>query len=243
MLAVLVIGLLTACAATVAPQTAATPTVAPAVVTASPSQATATAQLAATPQPSVTSAPTAALQPSATRAATVAPTTSGAYVPPMVNCATRVPPTMAQTEGPYYKANPPQRASLIEPGIPGDRFVVTGYVMTIGCTPVPNARVDFWQADGNGNYDNSGYRLRGYQLTDASGLYRLETVYPGLYPGRTRHIHAKVNAPNGPLLTTQIYFPNEPANRSDGIFNEALLTTLVDAPGVKTAVFYFVVNQ
>ncbi len=147
--------------------------------------------------------------------------------------------TPAPTEGPHYKANPPQRASLIEPGIPGDRFIVTGYVMTTGCMPIPNARMDFWQADGNGNYDNSGYKLRGYQMTGATGLYRLETVSPGLYPGRTRHIHVKVNAPNGRVLTTQIYFPDEPANQRDGIFNAALLTTLVDTPGVKTAVFYF----
>jgi protocatechuate 3,4-dioxygenase beta subunit len=230
-LAVLAIGVLTACAASPVPPS-------PASVAAS-----ATAQRVATTRPSVTNAPTAAFQPSVTPAATVTATKTGAYVPPMVNCATRVPPTMEQTEGPYYKANPPQRASLIEPGIPGERFIVTGYVMTIGCTPIANARMDFWQADGNGNYDNSGYKLRGYQLTDATGLYRLETVYPGLYPGRTRHIHAKVNAPNGPVLTTQIYFPNEPANQRDGIFNEALLTTLVDTPGGKVAVFYFVLGQ
>ena len=52
-----------------------------------------------------------------------------------------------------------------------------------------------------------------------------------------------MNAPNGPVLTTQIYFPNEPANQRDGIFNEALLTTLVDTPGGKVAVFYFVLGQ
>ncbi|MBI5877507.1 MAG: dioxygenase [Chloroflexi bacterium] len=228
---VVLAAVLSACGTATAPQAAAVPVVATALPSLAPVVATVTTQPAATSRPAVTLAP----QP----AVTVAPTSAAAYVPPFVNCATRAPATLEQTEGPYYKANPPQRASLIEPGIPGDRFVVTGYVMTVGCTPIPNARVDFWQADGNGSYDNSGYKLRGYQITDAKGLYRLETVYPGLYPGRTRHIHVKVNAPNGPILTTQIYFPNEPANQSDGIFNAALLTTLVDTPGAKTAVFYF----
>ncbi len=39
------------------------------------------------------------------------------------------------------------------------------------------------------------------------GRYTLETIVPGEYPGRTQHIHVKVQAPNGPILTTQIYFP------------------------------------
>ena len=64
-----------------------------------------------------------------------------------------------------------------------------------------------------GNYDNVGFRLRGHQFTDAEGRYPLQTIVPGLYPGRTRHIHVKVQAPNGPILTTQLYFPNERATR------------------------------
>ena len=55
------------------------------------------------------------------------------------------------------------------------------------------------------------------------GNYTLETVVPGLYPGRTRHIHVKVQAPNGPVLTTQLYFPNEPRNATDGIFDATLV--------------------
>ena len=59
--------------------------------------------------------------------------------------------------------------------------------------------------------------------TDAQGRYRLETVVPGLYPGRTRHIHVKVQAPNGPVLTTQLYFAGEARNAGDGIFRQELL--------------------
>ena len=86
-----------------------------------------------------------------------------------------------------------------------------------------HALLDFWQADAGGVYDNAGYRLRGHQFTDARGRYRLETVVPGLYPGRTRHIHVKVQAPRKPMLTTQLYFPSEPRNASDSIFDASLL--------------------
>jgi protocatechuate 3,4-dioxygenase beta subunit len=48
-------------------------------------------------------------------------------------------------------------------------------------------------------------------------------VVPGLYPGRTRHIHVKVQRPNGDVLTTQLYFQGEAQNDSDGIFDDALV--------------------
>ena len=69
-------------------------------------------------------------------------------------------------------------------------------MVTTGCQPVAQAKIEFWQANDAGEYDNSGYTLRGHQFTDAQGRYALQTVVPGLYPGRTRHIHVKVQAPN-----------------------------------------------
>ena len=115
--------------------------------------------------------------------------------------------------------------------------------MNTNCRPVARALVDFWQADGRGEYDNSGFRFRGHQFTDEQGRYRLETVLPGLYPGRTRHIHVKVQAPNRPVLTTQLYFPNESGNQRDGIFNQKLvIEDYTDASGGKTGRFDFVVT-
>ena len=63
---------------------------------------------------------------------------------------------------------------------------------------------------------------------------------PGLYPGRTRHIHVRVQAPNQPVLTTQLYFPDEPGNRSDGIFRPELVMSVRDEPGAKAGAFDFV---
>jgi protocatechuate 3,4-dioxygenase beta subunit len=132
-------------------------------------------------------------------------------------------PTPEQTEGPYYTPDTPKRTNLVEPGIAGDRLVITGSVLATDCKPIASALLDFWQADGEGEYDNEGFRLRGHQFTDRRGHFTLTTVKPGLYTGRTRHIHVKVQRPDGEVLTTQLYFPDEPQNESDGIFDEALV--------------------
>ena len=148
--------------------------------------------------------------------------------------------TPAQTAGPFYKPNSPRRTSLLEPGMTGTRIVLTGRVLTTDCGPVARALVDFWHADDRGEYDNTGYRLRGHQFTDDEGRYRLETIVPGLYPGRTRHFHVKVQAPHRPILTTQLYFPGEPWNQRDWIFSPALLLKVEEAREGKRATFDFV---
>jgi protocatechuate 3,4-dioxygenase beta subunit len=150
--------------------------------------------------------------------------------------------TPRQTEGPYYTPNSPERTSLLEPGMSGTKIVVTGSVLDTVCRPIGRALVDFWQADDSGEYDNVGYRLRGHQFTDDTGAYVLETVVPGVYPGRTRHFHVKVQAPNQPVLTTQLYFPGEPGNATDRIFSQELLMDVQDAADGKTATFNFVLR-
>lgn len=139
--------------------------------------------------------------------------------------------TPRQTEGPYFTRNSPQRQSLLEDGIGGIMLVLSGAVRATDCRLLPGALLDFWQADAEGVYDNRGFRLRGHQFTGADGRYRLETVVPGLYPGRTRHIHVKVQAPDGPVLTTQLYFPGEPGNRSDRLFSPILVVSVDSATG------------
>jgi protocatechuate 3,4-dioxygenase beta subunit len=132
-------------------------------------------------------------------------------------------PTPEQTEGPFWTPRSPRRRSLVPAGAPGTRLTLGGRVLTTAGRPVPRAVLDFWQADARGRYDNEGFRFRGHQLADARGRYSLATVVPGLYTGRTRHIHVKVQAPGGDVLTTQLYFPGVAANARDGIFDPALL--------------------
>ena len=150
-------------------------------------------------------------------------------------------PTEAQTEGPYYTPDTPRRSNLVIGGVRGTSLLVTGDVVDTRCRPVRGALLDFWQADAAGEYDNQGYRLRGHQFADARGRYALRTIVPGLYPGRTRHIHVKVQAPNGPVLTTQLYFPNEPRNATDGIFDSTLVLPIEQTDTGQMATFDFVV--
>jgi protocatechuate 3,4-dioxygenase beta subunit len=154
-----------------------------------------------------------------------------------------LPLTVTETEGPYFKTNSPERTSLVDDGMQGTVLTISGQVLAQDGTPVANALLDFWQANAGGNYDNSGYTMRGHQYTDANGYYALTTVVPGLYPGRTRHIHVKVQAPGNPILTTQLFFPNEPRNTTDGIFDPSLvLNTATNPDGTESATFNFVVQ-
>ena len=130
--------------------------------------------------------------------------------------------TPRQTEGPFFTPNSPKRISLLEPGSKGPRIVVTGTVLTPQCKPVANALLDFWHSDEEGAYDNRGFRYRGHQHADAQGRFRLETIVPAEYPGRTRHIHVKVQAPGKRILTTQLYFPGDPGNTRDGLYRPQL---------------------
>ena len=125
----------------------------------------------------------------------------------------------------------------------GDRLMLSGFVLGTDCKALPGAVLDFWQADAKGDYDNEGFRLRGHVVADAQGRYRLETIVPGSYPGRTRHIHVKVQPPGGRVLTTQLYFPDDPGNRRDGLYNPTLQMTLARGAEAAQGSFNFVVRR
>ncbi|MCJ0875085.1 carbohydrate-binding protein [Streptomyces sp. AP-93] len=151
-------------------------------------------------------------------------------------------PTVEQTEGPYFKPNSPLRTSLITSSTPGTRLTVTGYVFGRACLPISGVLLDFWQADVNGAYDNTGYTFRGHQFSNAQGAFSLTTIVPGLYPGRTRHIHVKLQAPGRRVVTTQLYFPNEPRNSTDTIFDARLLMTVRQAGPAREGTYDFVLD-
>ncbi len=148
--------------------------------------------------------------------------------------------TPRQTAGPFFKPQSPQRASLIDAGGSGSVMTLAGRVLSTSCEPVAGALIDFWHCDAKGNYDNRGYRFRGHQYADADGQFRLETLMPGLYPGRTRHIHVIVQAPKRHPLTTQLYFPGEKWNENDWIFNPVLLMKIAPDSRPLRAHFDFV---
>lgn len=139
-----------------------------------------------------------------------------------------------QTEGPYFVDLPLDRAdirsdpgtSAAKPGVPLAMAFRVSRVDGTSCAPIAGARVDVWHCDAQGIYSDvedpsfntKGQRfLRGYQLTDASGMARFTTIYPGWYRGRTVHIHFKVRteptAERGQEFTSQLYFDDAVSDR------------------------------
>jgi protocatechuate 3,4-dioxygenase beta subunit len=119
------------------------------------------------------------------------------------------------TEGPYYLDGALVRKNITEgkSGVPLT-LRLTVVDATDGCTPVPGAAVEIWHCDAWGYY--SGYTtanpggsapaesedgstaddktyLRGYQVANANGVVKFETIVPGWYTPRTCHIHLKVH--------------------------------------------------
>jgi protocatechuate 3,4-dioxygenase, beta subunit len=143
--------------------------------------------------------------------------------------------TPAQTIGPYY----PNRMPLdmdndlliindaITPAV-GEIAWITGRVLDRRGDPVRGALVEIWQADVNGAYIHTGSTIRnrdaGFQgygkfITGSTGEYVFRTIKPGIYPGRTRHVHYGITAPGQPRFITQLYEDGLSLNNNDGVLN------------------------
>lgn len=144
--------------------------------------------------------------------------------------------TPQQTEGPFYPTGSMRRADIDNDLVRiagavrqagGQIIRLTGRVLDRAGAPVPQARVEIWQCDAQGNYmhprdrrsadHDPAFQGFGHDITDAQGRYSFRTIKPVPYPGRTPHIHVKAFA-EGREITTQFYLEGEPANRRDGIF-------------------------
>jgi protocatechuate 3,4-dioxygenase, beta subunit len=143
--------------------------------------------------------------------------------------------TPATTEGPFYPDRLPAdrdadlaRVAGRSGTAEGRLLYLTGRVLDARGRPIANAGIELWQANAHGRYihsadtDASGAldpNLQGYAAlaTDAEGRYRVRTVLPGPYPGRTRHIHFNF-AGGRAKLTTQMFFEGERGNERDGVF-------------------------
>lgn len=140
--------------------------------------------------------------------------------------------TPKQSEGPFYPRIIPEDndADLtIFDGqqTPGDVIEIAGRLFSTSGEPVSSGEVEIWHCDMSGAYAHIGqatvphFQGFGAVRTDASGAYRFRTTLPGLYPGRTRHVHFKARREKGTTLTTQMYFPGEPGNEKDFLLRRA----------------------
>jgi|GEM_PF-824681 Protocatechuate 3,4-dioxygenase beta subunit len=155
--------------------------------------------------------------------------------------------TEPTVQGPEYTANPPVRQGQdFAQGIPGERLVLSGKVLNhMTCKPVQGAVLDIWQTNSTGDYDYKGFNLRGKIVTDKDGNYVLNTVYPESLQldniTRPSHIHVIVGVPGQPLITTQVYFEDQP---NDAYLKDSLIVKPVtDANGTKIAHFDFLVED
>jgi protocatechuate 3,4-dioxygenase beta subunit len=189
--------------------------------------------------------PTARVETSQGTTSTVEPKGSSSDLASRFDDAATCTQTAEQTEGPFYFDVDRIRSDIRE-----DR---EGAMLRLGvrvrdaaeCEPIGNAVVDIWHCDAEGSYSEPGETyLRGAQVTNADGIVEFTTVYPGWYPGRTVHIHAKVHLDRQTVLTTQFYFddtvsahvfvddpyPGESNrdgfNQSDGLYDRNLELTL-----------------
>jgi len=157
-------------------------------------------------------------------------------------------PTHAFEEGPFYTPNSPLKTNFRLPGHTGRELVVRGRVLDTHCRPIAGAVLDFWQVNEHGVYDNIGYNYRGHQFTQADGSYELLTLLPvpyvfaGLW--RAAHIHVKTQGPNTRLLTSQIFFDNDPQGNARAFdFDHALLAKIRTLPdGSAETVYNFVLE-
>ena len=125
----------------------------------------------------------------------------------------RLPPTEPTDIGIFYDPNAPQLRNLWRDGDPGERLLLRGRVLDTGGRPVPGARVELWQADGNGEVHPNRYRTR--LTSGAGGEFGVTTALPGYIPGApgvwgARHIHVVVTHPDYSQLISLILFDGDP---------------------------------
>src|SRR5271170_289992 len=142
-------------------------------------------------------------------------------------------PTPSQTVGPYLHLGLTDARSISRvagDGAKGERVWVTFRVLDGDRVPVPDAMIELWQADYQGNYPHQESSADATTLcgfgrlaTAEDGSCTFETIKPGCVPGpgqtvQAPHINVSILG-RGILkrLSTRLYFAEEPANAADPV--------------------------
>lgn len=154
--------------------------------------------------------------------------------------ATGLRPTPRQTLGPFYPRSADERPREIDADllvVSGERVLsrgtalyLTGRVLDRQGLPVAGAQVEIWQCDANAVYHHPAggaegerdpnFQGYGQARSDGSGAFHFRTIRPVAYPGRTPHIHVRVEARGRPVLVTQLYLADEAGNGRDFLYRQ-----------------------
>src|SRR5699024_4103335 len=159
-----------------------------------------------------------------------------------VNNATYKDATEATVFGPFFVEDAPEipNGGDIAGGAPGQPCWVEGTVKDTNGNPVPNARIEVWEADDDGFYDvqytDGRVSGRAHLYSDENGNYNFwgltPTPYPipydgpvgkmldatGRSPMRASHLHFMVTAENLRTLVTHIFVDRDELLSSDTVF-------------------------
>jgi protocatechuate 3,4-dioxygenase alpha subunit len=156
--------------------------------------------------------------------------------------------TPSQTAGPYVHIGLAPKAAgfeiferdfgnvLTTPATEGERIAIEGVVYDGTGTPLRDVLIELWQANAQGRYAHPGDRQAGKALDPAfrgwgracsdfeTGLWRFETIKPGVVTGRdgvpqAPHVNLWIVARGINIgLHTRLYFDDEPrANAEDPV--------------------------
>jgi hydroxyquinol 1,2-dioxygenase len=158
--------------------------------------------------------------------------------------------------GPFFVAGAPEVAygGDLSRGASGQPCWVEGTVRGLDGKPVAGARLDVWEADGDGQYDvqydDDRTAARGHQFTDEQGRYAFWCVTPTPYPipddgpvgdllkaagrgpMRAAHLHIMVAAPGFHRLVTHIFVRGDAYQDSDSVFGvkQSLIVDFEEQP-------------
>ena len=172
--------------------------------------------------------------------------------------------------GPFFLEEAPRFAlgGDVANGAKGEPCMVRGTIKSLDGTPIPNALINVWQADADGNYDVQYAHLahpqaRGILNADDQGRFHFKTILAEAYPipsdgpvgamlkatrnhpWRPAHLHFMIEAPGYERLITHVFRDHDQYLDSDVVFGvrSSLIADWVKLPdGSYRLDFDFVLN-